>query len=92
MLVLTPHFLSPSAHGLATRLIITLSVLSTLPTLPDRTHLTTLCAPLPSLLARYLFADASKVIEYVQLAWPYWNQTKGGRHMLLSTSKPMDDE
>lgn len=35
---------------------------------------------------RYLFTDASRVLEYVQQTWPYWNATGGARHLLLSTS------
>eukprot|EP00798_Chlamydomonas_sp_ICE-L_P001579 gene1579-32966_t len=35
---------------------------------------------------RYLFKDTFGVLKYVWETWPYWNQTQGARHLLLSTS------
>lgn len=35
---------------------------------------------------RYLYADATRVIDEVRSLWPYWNATGGARHLLLSTS------
>ncbi|KAG1666621.1 hypothetical protein FOA52_005830, partial [Chlamydomonas sp. UWO 241] len=35
---------------------------------------------------RYLFSDATRVLQYVSQTWPMWNKTEGARHLLLSTS------
>ncbi|KXZ46236.1 hypothetical protein GPECTOR_45g106 [Gonium pectorale] len=35
---------------------------------------------------RYLYSEASLVLQYVQQTWPYWNATGGAKHLLLSTS------
>jgi hypothetical protein len=41
---------------------------------------------IPVDFSRGLFGEAAKVLDYVRATWPYWNETQGHRHLLLSTS------